>query len=404
MSPTRTIHLRLNRLHPAQQQVYDERRRFNVLCAGRRLGKSRFGIRLSADTALTGKPVGWYSPTYKMLAELWRETRATLAPVTTQKNEQEKRLELITGGVIEFWSLDAPETSRGRRYARVIVDEAAMVSDLAEVWDMVIRPTLIDYAGDAWFLSTPKGRDDFAAMYDLGQSDDHPDWASWRFASTANPYLPADELDALRSTMTSRAYEQEIEARFIDELTDALWSNALIDGHRVARPPEMRRVVVAIDPAVSASADSDETGIVAAGLGVDDHAYVLTDASGRYSPLGWASKAIAQYDVLGADRVIGEVNNGGDLIRSNLRAVRATVPYKAVRASRGKATRAEPVAAMYEQGRVHHVGVFPELELQMTTWSPQDDKTSPDRVDALVWALSELMVKRTQRAAVSVQG
>jgi phage terminase large subunit-like protein len=279
-----------------------------------------------------------------------------------------------------------------------------MVSDLAEVWDMVIRPTLIDYAGDAWFLSTPKGRDDFAAMYDLGQSDDHPDWASWRFASTANPYLPADELDALRSTMTSRAYEQEIEARFIDELTDALWSNALIDGHRVARPPEMRRVVVAIDPAVSASADSDETGIVAAGLGVDDHAYVLADASGRYSPLGWASKAIAQYDVLGADRVIGEVNNGGDLIRSNLRAVRATVPYKAVRASRGKATRAEPVAAMYEQGRVHHVGVFPELELQMTTWSPQDDKTSPDRVDALVWALSELMVKRTQRAAVSVQG
>ena len=99
MSPTRTIHLRLNRLHPAQQQVYDERRRFNVLCAGRRLGKSRFGIRLSADTALTGKPVGWYSPTYQMLAELWRETRATLAPVTTQKNEQEKRLELITGGV-----------------------------------------------------------------------------------------------------------------------------------------------------------------------------------------------------------------------------------------------------------------------------------------------------------------
>src|SRR5690606_37818240 len=152
-----------------------------------------------------------------------------------------------------------------------------------------------------------------------------------------------------------------------------LWKLRLIDEYRVAKPPTLKRVVVGIDPAVTANADSDETGIVAAGIGDDDHAYVLADSSGTYTPLQWAVKAVAQYDALGADRVVAEVNNGGDLVKANLRAVRASVPYKAVHASRGKAVRAEPIAALYEQGRVHHVGSFPELELQMTTWSPIDD-------------------------------
>ena len=401
-----TIELTLSRPHPAQQQVLDERSRFNVLDCGRRWGKSRFGIRLSADEALGGHPVGWYSPTYKNLAELWRETVRTLEPVTAHKSEQEKRLELITGGVIEFWSLEpgSQEASRGRRYGRVIVDEAAMVKGLLDVWNLVLRPTLIDYEGDAYFLSTPKGRDDFMALYELGQSPEHPEWASWRFPSMANPYLPPAELADLRATMTARAYEQEIEARFIDEVSGALWKMRLIDDYRASKAPTLKRVVVGIDPAVTANADSDETGIVAAGIGDDDHAYVLADSSGTYSPLQWAVKAVAQYDALNADRVVAEVNNGGDLVKANLRAVRSSVPYKAVHASRGKAVRAEPIAALYEQGRVHHVGNFPELELQMTTWSPVDDKNSPDRVDALVWALTELMVKRPRPKAVSCSG
>lgn len=401
-----TIRLRLSRPHPAQKQVLAESKRFNVVVGGRRLGKSRFGIRLGADTALAGHPVGWFSPTYKMLAELWREMVATLKPVTRAKSEQEHRLELITGGTIDMWSLENPDAVRGRRYARVIVDEAAMVRELGDVWNLVIRSTLIDYQGDAYFLSTPKGRNFFAEMYEWGQSGDYPDWASWRFPSMANPYLPAAELAALRNTMTmtARAYEQEIEARFIDEVSGALWKLAQLDANRVREHPDLARVVVAIDPAVSSNPDSDETGIIAAGVtaGENAHGYVLGDASGTYSPDAWARKAVELYRSLQADYIVAEANQGGDMVRFTLRTVDPHVPVKLVHASRGKQTRAEPVVALDEQARIHHVGTFPELELQMTTWSPVDDKDSPDRVDARVWALTELMVARKQKRRVRV--
>lgn len=399
-----TIQLRLSRPHAAQQQVIDEARRFNVLVAGRRFGKSRLGLKLLADKALAGLPCAWCSPTYKNLAELWRECVHTLAPVTKHKSETERRIELITGGVIDMWSLENPDVIRGRRYSRVVVDEAAMVKGLEEAWSMVLRATLIDYEGDAYFLSTPKGRNDFMDFYELDTEKHLPEWKSWRFPSMANPHLPTGELDGLQQTMTARAYEQEVEARFIDEVSGALWKMKTIDDLRVEKPPTLTRIVVAIDPAVTAKEASDETGIVAAGIGEDDHLYVLADSSGTYSPLQWASKAIGQYDALEADRIIGEVNNGGDLIKANLRAVRSTVPFRAVHASRGKAIRAEPIAALYEQGRVHHVGRFPDLEIQMTTWSPVDDDNSPDRVDALVWAATELMLKRVQRRATSSSG
>ena len=388
-----TKRLRLSRPHPAQQQVIDEAKRFNVLVAGRRFGKSRLGIERCAVPALEGKPVGWFAPTYKNLAEIWREIVETFAPVTVAKSEQEHRLQLIGGGVIEMWSLDSPETVRGRYYARAILDECAIVRDLQAIWYNIIRPTLIDTKGDAYFLSTPKGRNDFAAFYALGEDAANTEWACWRFPTSANPHLPASEIDDMRRTMPARAFEQEIEARFIDEVSGALWKYGLIDDYRVSTAPPLVRIVVAIDPAVTAKADSDETGIIACGLDERGHTYVLADASGTYSPLAWAQKAVAQYDTLRADMIVAEVNNGGDLVEANLRAIRATAPYTAVHASRGKVTRAEPVAALYEQGRVHHVGTFPDLEVQMTTWSPVDDRTSPDRVDALVWALTELVLQ-----------
>lgn len=402
--PTQTIHLRLSRPHPAQSEILETARRFNVLCAGRRFGKSRFGIRLAADTLLQGQPVGWFSPTYKMLAELWRETVATLKPVTVAKSETEHRLELVTGGVLDMWSLDSPDAIRGRHYARAVVDEAATVRELLDIWNLVIRPTLIDLEGDAYFLSTPKGRNDFQILYGLGQDDAAPEWASWRFPSAANPYLPASEIEAMRLTMPARAYEQEIEARFIDEVSGALWKLAQIDANRVLSAPELARVVVAIDPAVSNNADSDETGIIGAGIDKAGHGYVLADASGRYSPDGWARRAVALYHELHADHIVAEANQGGDMVRFTLRTVDPSVPVKLVHASRGKVTRAEPIVALDEQGRIHHCGILPDLETQMVTWSPVDDKDSPDRVDARVWALSELMLKRPMKVATSRQG
>lgn len=163
-----------------------------------------------------------------------------------------------------------------------------------------------------------------------------------------------------------------------------------INSHRVDKLPDLKRIVIGVDPAVSSNKTSDETGIVAAALGMDGHGYILRDVSGILTPNGWATRVDMLYQDLKADRVIGEVNNGGDLVETNLRIVNPNLSFKSVHASKGKTIRAEPIAALYEIGKIHHVGKLEELEDQMCTWADGDD--SPDRLDALVWALTELML------------
>ena len=196
-------------------------------------------------------------------------------------------------------------------------------------------------------------------------------------------------LDKYEDTRLGR---QEIYAEILDDAPGALWSQAAIDEQRISRPPELSRVVVAIDPAASASEESDETGIIVAALGRDGKGYVLDDRSGRYSPQEWARYAIALGQEWEADRIIAEVNQGGDMVEQVLRTVQPNVSYRAVRASRGKVSRAEPVSALYEQKRVFHCGRFPELETQMSSFEPEISRWSPDRMDALVYALTDLML------------
>ena len=190
----------------------------------------------------------------------------------------------------------------------------------------------------------------------------------------------------------TRLGRQELNAEILDDVPGALWTRARLDDLRVRAAPDLVRVVVGIDPAVTSGEDSDETGIVVAGRGVDGHAYVLADRTCRMSPDGWARRALIAYDKHAANLVVAEVNNGGDLVTSVLQTARQSVPVKSVRASRGKYTRAEPVAALYEQGRVHHVGTFGALEDQQCAYTPDGYEGSPDRVDALVWALTDLMI------------
>jgi phage terminase large subunit-like protein len=155
-------------------------------------------------------------------------------------------------------------------------------------------------------------------------------------------------------------------------------------------PPELRRVVIGVDPAVTAGKSSDLTGIVGAGASADGHFYILADRSCRLNPLEWGREVIKLYRELKADRVIGEVNNGGDLIRTMLCELSPGLPFQAVTARRGKVLRAEPVAALYEKNLVHHTGLFAELEEEMCSYSPLTAVKSPDRLDALVWALAAL--------------
>ena len=188
----------------------------------------------------------------------------------------------------------------------------------------------------------------------------------------------------------TRLGRQEIDGELLVDVPGALWTRDRIDELRITAAPELGRIVVGIDPAVSSSEDADETGVVVAARGVDGQGYLLADLSGRYSPDGWARRAVEALRSWGADRIVAEVNQGGDLVESMIRTIDPGAPYRGVHASRGKRTRAEPVSALYEQGRIHHVGAFPALEDQLCAALPDGGSGPDDRLDALVWAFTEL--------------
>lgn len=217
------------------------------------------------------------------------------------------------------------------------------------------------------------------------------------FDNVANlaPTFVAQIRDKFGNTRLGR---QELEAEILDDAPGALWNRANIDDYRVTEEtcPEIKRLLVGVDPAISIGSENvAETGIVTAGLGVNGHAYVFDDLSGQYSPDGWARKAVSGIDARDGDGIVAEINQGGDMVERTLRSARATVNVIKVRATRGKGVRAEPIAALYEQGRVHHVGMHPKLEDQMMTFTPEGPIGGgrADRVDALVWVLTALFDK-----------
>ena len=207
-------------LHSAQQQIISEKRRFNVADCGRRFGKSLLGTYLIVETLIEGQPCSWMSPSFRSLGDAWRDLKRILQPITVEKSEQQFRIEVDTGGVLECWSLDNPDAPRGRKYKRVVIDEAAMVRYLGEAWQAVIEPTLLDLLGDAWFLSTPKGSNFFKTIFTRGQdSQRYPEWKSWQMPTTANPTIPhlAEEVEKRRATLPERIFRQEYLAEFIDD-------------------------------------------------------------------------------------------------------------------------------------------------------------------------------------------
>lgn len=215
MNPATTIRIRLPRLHPVQRQIVREARRFNVLCCGRRFGKTKLAIDRLIHPALRGRPVAYFAPTYKMLSDVWREAKSTFRPVVSRVSEQERRLELISGGIVDFWSLDHPNVARGRKYARVVIDEAAMIPALEDAWLKVLRPTLTDCRGDAWFSSTPSGLNFFFQLFTWGQDQSRPEWASWQRATNANPFIDPAEIEAARRDLPEMAFRQEYLAEFL---------------------------------------------------------------------------------------------------------------------------------------------------------------------------------------------
>jgi phage terminase large subunit-like protein len=288
-------------------------------------------------------------------------------------------------------SADKPESIRGLNAAVVWGDEVCFWPDPEKTWFESIEPALRIGWARAILTTTPQP-DPF-----LRKLEAMSDTVVTRASTFDNPHLSDEVLEALRVNFEgTRRGLQELYGEILDDDDRFLWRLDTIANNRVRNRPQLVRIVVAIDPAVTAKESSDMTGIIVAGIDADGHVYVLHDATMKGAPHEWAQQAIDLFKIYRADRIVAEINQGGDMVEATLRAIDPSVPYKSVRATRGKMLRAEPVAALYEQDRVHHVGVFAELEQQQCTWLP--GKPSPDRLDALVWAVTELALEDEAKA------
>jgi len=293
-----------------------------------------------------------------------------------------------TGALATIYSADRPDQLRGPQHHYAWGDEAAAWRTVGEyhALDQMLYGLRLGYSPQAVLTTTPRATPEIRDL--LTRSDVAVTRGRTR-DNAAN--LAPGVVAALEARYAgTRLGRQELDAEILDDVEGALWTMATIERGRVdVVPCDLARVVVAVDPAATSHAESDETGIVVAGLGTDGRCYVIADYSGRHHVSDWPGVVVAAYHRHSADSVVVEVNQGGDLIASTLRVVSSRLPIREVRASRGKATRAEPVAALYTQGRVSHVGAdLMRLEDQLTTWTP--GRASPDRLDALVWALTDL--------------
>lgn len=290
---------------------------------------------------------------------------------------------------------DDPNRLRGPQHCLAWAEELAAWLRLDDTWDMMEFGLRLGPDPRVVVTTTPRPR----ALIRRLLAD--PSTVVTRASTRDNPSLPEDRRAALYARYAgTRLGRQELDAEIIDDADGALWTRKMIGYREPAQRMDIRskvltrdmaRIVVAIDPAVTSGEDSDETGIVGAGIGVDARGYVLADASCRMPPADWARRAIKLYHELQADRIVAEANNGGDLVSTVIHTIDPAVPVTLVHASRGKRTRAEPVSALYEQGRVSHVQPFPDLEDQMCSYTGAPGEDSPDRMDALVWALTDVM-------------
>ena len=363
--------------------------RYWVIKAGRGWGKTRTGAETVREWAKRYRLVNLIGATADDARDIMIEGESGLLAIcpagerpTYRKSD--RQLVWPSGAKSLIFTADEPDRLRGKQHEKLWADELASWRYPKEAWDQAMLGLRLGDNPQVVVTTTPRP---IQVLRDLLAD-------RLTVVTGGTTYENRENLAAgfwqeiIKRYEGTRLGRQELLAELLEDNPDALWKRAQIEQCRVLQAPELLRIVIAVDPEAVLAEGNAETGIVAAGYGKDKQYYVLDDLSLRASPHGWASRAIVGYHRYRADRIVGEVNQGGDMVEHTLRTVEAGVPYKAVRASRGKQARAEPIAALYEQGKVHHVGSFPALEDQLCQWTPGDP--SPDRLDALVWALTEL--------------
>ena len=375
-----------------------------LLIAGRGFGKTRTGAEFVRASVACGvaRRIALVAPTALDARSVMVEGESGLLAIgpPRERPDYEPSLHRLTwpnGAIATTYSADEPNRLRGPQHDLAWCDELAAWRYPA-AWDMLMFGLRLGDDPRAVVTTTPRP---IKLLRDL-IADPKVVTTRGRTIENQENLAPAFLEQIVRRYQGTRLGRQELDGELLDDMPGTLWRRGIIEATRVTplpelARPELARIVVAIDPAVSAHEDSDETGIIVAGRDGNGHGYVLADASGRYAPTEWARVAIAAYGAHKADRIVAEINNGGDMVEATLRMIDPNVPFSAVRATRGKVARAEPVAALYEQGRIHHIGAFPQLEDQMCSFTSDFDRIaadySPDRVDALVWALTELLVE-----------
>jgi predicted phage terminase large subunit-like protein len=382
---------RPNQLAPEDWDVYW------LILAGRGFGKTRVGAETTLDHVMELKKearIALVAPTSADARDVMIEGESGIMACAHRRRIEctyepsKRRISFENGAVITAYSAEKPDRLRGPQHTFAWCDELSSWEYDQDTWDMLCFGLRLGPKPQVIITTTPKPRKLMSALIQdprttitRGSTYDNKD-------NLAESFLTAVEA-RYEGTRLGR---QELYGELLEDNPDALWQPSMIDGQRIKAEASIdySRIVVGIDPAVTSGEAADETGIIVAAADEAGHYYILDDLSGRYTPDEWARVAVKLYDEWKADRIVAEVNQGGDMVEHTLRTVRKGVPFKGVRATRGKRVRAEPISALYEQAKVSHVGIFTKLEDQMCSFSPDSYDGSPDRLDALVWALTEL--------------
>lgn len=379
-----------------------------MVLAGRGFGKTRTGAEWVREQVKAGvKLIGMIAPTASDVRKVMVEGPAGIEAVCWDKDVTDKgepmgrphyepsktRVTWANGAVAHLYSAEEPERLRGPQHEKIWADELAAWENASDAWDMAMFGLRLGKEPQACVTTTPKP---IPIIRELVKDPTTVITGGSTYENRAN-LAPTFFDKIVRKYEGTRLGRQELNAEILDEAEGALWSREMI--RSVPRPEDIKayartlsRIVVAIDPPASSSGESALCGICVAGVDFKGQGKVLADLSRRAKPAEWAGIAIKAYDDYGADRIIAEGNQGGEMVAHTLETVRRGLPVTLVHASKGKQARAEPVSALYEKGQVDHVGGLPELEDEMCTWEPLSGMASPDRMDALVWALTHLSI------------
>ncbi len=370
-----------------------------MILAGRGFGKTRTGSETLRHWVQAGqvKRIALVGGSLHEVRSVMVEGESGLLNVHPSKERplyvpSQRLIKWPSGAVAQFFGAEAYEQLRGPQFDCAWVDELAKFRHAEDVWQQLQLCLRLGHSPKCIVTTTPRPTQ---LMKDLLNSPDVMITRGSTFDNAAN--LAPGYLEQIRKQfLNTRLGAQELYAEMLTETAGALWQRSMIQYHPPTYAddgrPELERIVIAIDPATTTHDHSDETGIIVAGIDASKQAYVLEDLSGKLSPHDWGRRVIDSYYRLKADRVVVEVNKGGDLVENVLKAIDPSIPLKSVRATRGKYTRAEPIAALYEQNRVFHATPLSILEQQICDYIPGITTKSPDRMDALVWALTELML------------